>query len=120
MAEIVADHDIESGQLPRAGIHHVPPGPCARTPPDATSLKAEDSQIAIAQASLQSVRPERRGIEAADVVNGTSRATCAIAGQPPARRRPRRVARPVGPLARRDISIRRACASLLPSFERVF
>src|SRR6516225_11375508 len=73
MAEIVADHDIESGQLPRAGIHHVPPGPCARTAPSATSLKAEDSQIAIAQRSLQSGlpnRPERRGIEAADVVSG--------------------------------------------------
>src|SRR5215831_8941235 len=64
MAEIVADDDIESRQLPRAGIHHVPPGPCARTPPSATSLKAEDSQIAIAHASLQSGlpdRPERRG-----------------------------------------------------------
>src|SRR6516162_470281 len=100
MAEIVADHDVESGQLPRAGIHHVPPGPCARTPPNATSLKAEDSQIAIAHESGLPDRPARRGIK--EWSTGASRATCAIAGQPPARRRPRRVARPVGPLARRD------------------
>src|SRR6516162_5867869 len=115
MAEIVADHDIESGQLPRAGIHHVPPGPCARTPPNATSFKAEDSQIAIAQASLQSGlpdRPERRGIEAADVVNGTlsrnlrNRRAAARSSPAAASCPPRRAAR-----AARH-SIRRACALL--------
>src|SRR6516225_9425775 len=107
MAEIVADHDIESGQLPRAGIHYVPPEPCARTAPSTTSLKAEDSQIAIVQTSLQSGppgRPERRGIEAADVVNGTlsrnlrNRRAAAHPAERCARRRPRRVARAVGPL----------------------
>src|SRR5215831_66927 len=121
MAEIVADHNIESGQLPRAGIHYVPPRPCARTASSATSLKADDSQIAIAQASLQSGppdRPERRGIEAADVVNETlsrnlrNRRAAAHQAEHCARRRPRRIAHPVGPLARRDISIRRACALL--------
>src|SRR6516225_6946114 len=117
MAEIVADHDIESGQLPRAGIHHVPPGPSARTAPSATSLKAEDSQIAIAHASLQSGlpdRPERRGIEAADVVNGSlsrnlrNRRAAARSSSAAASCPPRRAAR----AARRDISIRRACALL--------
>src|SRR5262249_21130543 len=105
MTEIVANHDIESGQLPRAGIHHVPPGPCARTPPNATSLKAEDSQIAIAHASLQSGlpdRPERRGIKAADVVNGSLSRNLRDRSAAPARRRPRRVARPVA-ARRRDI-----------------
>src|SRR6516165_2033421 len=121
MAEIVADHDVESGQLPRAGIHHVPPGPCARTPPNATSLKAEDSQIAIAQASLHLPdRPERRGIEAADVVNGTlscnlrNRRVAARSSPAAASCPPRRAAR-----AARYINPSRLCTAL-PSFERMF
>src|SRR6516165_10006395 len=88
MAEIVADHDIESGQLPRAGIHHVPPGPCAQTPSSATSLKAEDSQIAIAQRVYNLVRLIVRSTVASRQRTWStepSRATCAIAGQPPTR-----------------------------------
>src|SRR5262245_32670633 len=123
MAEIVADHDIESGQLPRTGIHYVPPRPCARTASSATSLKADDSQIAIAQASLQSGppdRPERRSIEAANVVNETlsrnlrNRRAAARSSPAAASCPPRRAAR-----AARHINPSRLCIAL-PSFERVF